>query len=60
MIWVFLVSLLVETLELDPQLRGYEDFEAVCKEKAVFPADSPSSSVPIVHIMGKALLVEVN
>jgi hypothetical protein len=44
------------SLVLDPQLGGYKEFEAVLEEKAVFPADSPSLNVPIIHIVGKAFL----
>jgi hypothetical protein len=49
-----------ETSVLDLWLGCYWEFEAVHEDKAVFPADSLSSSVPIVHIMGKVLLVDVD
>jgi hypothetical protein len=41
-------------------LGYYWEFEAMHKEKAVFPEDSSSSSVPIVHIVGKTLWVDVD
>jgi hypothetical protein len=57
MIQALSVSHPVETLVLDLWLRHYWEFEAVHKEKTVFPADSPPSSVPIVHTVDRALLV---
>jgi hypothetical protein len=49
-----LVSHLVETSVLDLQLGSYWKFEAMNKEKTVFPEDSPSSSVPIVCIVDRS------
>jgi hypothetical protein len=55
-----LVSFLAETLVLDPRLGELLGFDAVHEEKAVFPMNRPFSSVPIVHIVGKALLVDMD
>jgi hypothetical protein len=47
-------------LVLDLQLGHYWEVEAVLEEKTVFPVDSQSSNVPIVHTVGKALSVGVD